>query len=686
MDINGLRQLVYESLQSEKYIVVFDDVWHRTDWDAIHLAFPRNEYGSRVVITTRNNELTKAASNTENGGFIYHLKPLAEEEARQLFCKKAFGGSSSCPPHLTEVCKNLLTACEGLPLAIVVIGSALATKSRRTEEWDLFYRSLGEVSKSNNSLNVMMKLLSLSYYDLPNYLRVCLLYLSIFPEDAMIEKMTLIRLWIAEGFVQEKLSMSMEEVAEGHLYELLDRSLLQVAEIYHDGRVKAVRIHDIVRKMIILQAKEQNITTIISSKGVRGSTNKARRIAIHGSFDEGSTQLESICKSLHSLVFFESTGLISKQALDILLHDGRRLIKVLDLRGVPLEEIPNELFSLVHLKYLSLRNTGIKSIPKSIEKLLNLETLNLKGTLVTKLPREIVKLQKLRHILVYSYREAVSGLVLFNRISSFSAPYKISELKSLQKICFIEADEMGNVKIVKEIGELTKLRRLGIMKLRTKDGKEFCSSLEKLAQLRSLSIVSFEEEEVIDLQYSLSSNLIFLRTLELWGRMEQLPRWISSLQGLTYVSLRWSRVRDDPLQYLQDLPNLVKIYLECVYEGEELCFKAGGFPALKWLTLWSLPELRLVKVEEGSMPLLEELKFGDCIAMVEVPSGIQHLEHLQYLRFYDMPTLFVKALENMDKESKDYKWILQLPRLVVSDMVNQRWNNRFLHKATGKFI
>ncbi|PIN23810.1 hypothetical protein CDL12_03469 [Handroanthus impetiginosus] len=98
------------------------------------------------------------------------------------------------------------------------------------------------------------------------------------------------------------------------------------------------------------------------------------------------------------------------------------------------------------------------------------------------------------------------------------------------------------------MGKLTQLWRLGITNLRREDGKELCSSLAKLTNLRSLNISSFEHGELIDLNYPLSpSTLPFLRTLELHGRLEKIPQWVGSLNTLTILCLRWSKLREVPL-------------------------------------------------------------------------------------------------------------------------------------------
>ncbi|KAI4357372.1 hypothetical protein L6164_001324 [Bauhinia variegata] len=48
-----LKETLKELLQNRRYLIVLDDVWKREDWDQLKLAMPRNNCGSRIIITTR---------------------------------------------------------------------------------------------------------------------------------------------------------------------------------------------------------------------------------------------------------------------------------------------------------------------------------------------------------------------------------------------------------------------------------------------------------------------------------------------------------------------------------------------------------------------------------------------------------------------------------------------------------
>ncbi|KAL7218014.1 hypothetical protein ACSBR2_011279 [Camellia fascicularis] len=146
---------------------------------------------SRVVLTTRNAELASFSSKEYHGN-VYNLQPLPSKESWTLFCRKTFM-ENSCPSHLEGLSKAILNRCEGLPLAIVAISGLLSTKDKSSvDEWDKIYRSLGAKLQGNDKLLSMNKILSLSYIDLPYYLKFCFLYLSVFPEDCFIDHWRLI--------------------------------------------------------------------------------------------------------------------------------------------------------------------------------------------------------------------------------------------------------------------------------------------------------------------------------------------------------------------------------------------------------------------------------------------------------------------------------------------------------------
>ncbi|GFZ16606.1 hypothetical protein Acr_25g0010150 [Actinidia rufa] len=330
-------------------------------------------------------------------------------------------------------------------------------------------------------------------------------------------------------------------------------------------------------------------------------------------------------------------GFLHKVAL---LGDGLRMLTLLDLEGTQLEAFPNEVVKLCHLRHLSLRRTKLRTIPKSIGNLQNLETLNLKQTQVTELPDEILKLQRLRHLLLYRcYRR-------FDYRRGFKAPMGIGSLSSLQKLCSIEVNHDNNNGIVlREVGKLTQLRRVQILKLMREDCKVLCSSLEKLKNLRSLRVSAVQEDEIIDLD-SLSSPPQRLRMLWIIGHLQRLPRWIPSAFNLAYV-------------------------------GEELCFKAGAFQNLETLSLATLEELIWVRVEASSMPRLKTLSLVKCKLMEEIPSGIEHLTNLEKLDLLGMSDNLISRL-NRDLQGGDYWKVSHIPHVSIGIWKDDDWERSFL--------
>ncbi|PSR91603.1 Disease resistance protein [Actinidia chinensis var. chinensis] len=668
MDTNSLKGIINAFLQQKRYVLVLDDVWNIHAWKSFRYAFPNGYCGSRVILTTRKVDLASFSSG-ECHGHVYNLMPLASEDSWTLFCRKTFQGNSS-PPYLEGLSRDILRRCEGLPLAIVAISGLLTTKEKNVEEWERISRSLGAELEENEKLTSMSRILSLSFFDLPWNLKLCFLYLSIFPEDYSIDHWRLIRLWVAEGFVEAKDGMTVEEVAQSYLNGLINRSLIQVARKRNERRITAYRIHDLWREIIVSKSKEQNIVTLASERGIVWPK-KVRCLSVHQYLD--SEQESSCFTHLRSLIVFSSIDSFSILSKVALLGDGLRLLTSLDLEGTQLETFPNEIVKLCHLKHLSLRGTKLKTIPKSIGNLQNLETLDLKQTHVTELPDEILKLRRLRHLLLYRYHFSENA---FRYGTGFKAPMGIGSLSSLQKLCSVEANHDNGI-VLRELRKLTQLRRVHILKLRRTDGKVLCSSLEKLKNLRSLCVSAIQEDEIIDLD-SLSSPPQRLRTLYLVGHLQRLPRWIPSAFNLVRVCLRHSKIRDaDLLRSLQDLPNLASLDIFHAYVGKELCFKAGAFQNLEILWLGELNELIWVRVEASSMHRLKNLFLAKCKLMEELPSGIEHLTNLKSLHLFNMPDSLISRLSR-DLQGGDYWKVSHIPCVITGGWKDDRWQEYFL--------
>jgi len=106
------------------------------------------------------------------------------------------------------------------------------------------------------------------------------------------------------------------------------------------------------------------------------------------------------------------------------------------------------------------------------------------------------------------------------------------------------------------------------------------------------------------------------------------------------------------LSCVQVLPNLVTLSLTHAYDGEHLHFEEGGFRKLKKLILRELKKLKMIEIDRVSLPSLEQLEIGPCPQMNELPSGIQHLESLKILDFYEMQREFVLRMQ--PDTGKDY--------------------------------
>ncbi|KAA8535506.1 hypothetical protein F0562_030509 [Nyssa sinensis] len=634
-EVDLIKQL-QRHLQGKRYVIVLDDLWVKDVWKSIAYAFPKDNH-SRVIVTTRRGDI--AFSCRDNSIDVYKLQPLPVEAAQQLFHRKAFPETGICPSSLEWRSQNILKRCEGLPLAIIEIGQLLSNTESRESEWKKLHDSLGSELKRDGRLSNIMRVLCMSYDDLPYHLKYCFLYLSIFPEDYPIKRARLIRLWIAEGFIIEATGKEVEDVGEEYLNELIERSLIQISEFGFDGKPRSCRVHHLMHQIILSKSGEDNFCSVVT-QSERNFDENRRRLSIQ---DGGAGLSRSSCFT-KARTFFAPCWSITD------FPSSLKLLRVLHLEGASFQTFPMEILNLMLLKYLCLSNTNINSIPKSLGNLPLLETLDLKQTGVTMVPKAILKLENLRHLLVYRYD--IPNYTPFDCVKGFevSATFRtpdLQKLQKLQKLAFIKADR--HPKMIHGLGNLTQLRKLGIIDLPKEVGANLCHSIEKLQNLRSLNITSLGNEEFLDLM-AIRNPPPLLRRLYLKGRLDRFPTWTSKLHDLERIRLKWSRLAAEynynPIQHLQDLPNLLELQLLDAYLGNQLEFSTGKFQKLKILELEQLEELKMVIMEEGTLPHLQKLIIRKCKNLEVVPVGIDNLTRLEELHLYDMPEHFVAQIRN----------------------------------------
>ncbi|CDP12941.1 unnamed protein product [Coffea canephora] len=253
------------------------------------------------------------------------------------------------------------------------------------------------------------------------------------------------------------------------------------------------------------------------------------------------------------------------------------------------------------LKVLELGGQEIGETPNEIFNLLHLTYLSLYGTKLDRVPRAIGKLQHLEYLNLGD--TGVREL-----------PVEILKLQKLRHLIVFQPvdpsdDDYGvhGFKGPSKLGGLLALQRLNTIDVSS--GSVIVKEIGKLTQLR-------EAEE-------------------------------------------------DPLESLQHLFNLDEICFCGSYQGERLCFKAGGFLKLKQLSLRRMEGLRWMTVEEGACPNLQKLVLDQLPSLEDLPSGIQHLSHLQELHLYEMSSRLIEKVENQKEDSEDYRRMAHIPEIVI---------------------
>uniref|UniRef100_A0ACD5UHP7 Uncharacterized protein n=1 Tax=Avena sativa TaxID=4498 RepID=A0ACD5UHP7_AVESA len=391
------------------------------------------------------------------------LEPLTQQEAWSLLCNTTFreDAKRECP---------------------ISSGNLLALKSRTEFSWKNVHDNLEWNESSDPGIEQVSSILNLSIDDLPYHLKRCFLHCSKYPEDFSFKRKILIRLWIAEDYVEEKGQGTMEETADDYLTQLVQRSLFQVTLKNEFGRAKWLCIHDLIRDLILQRSTKEGLIVFSKCPPASESGKKIRHLTLD--------RYESDHLPVPKMTLIRSFNAFMAD-MDSSLLSGFRLLTVLNLWFVQIDKLPSSLTNLLNLRYLGIRSTLIEELPHELGKLHQLQTLDAKWTMVQRLPPSITKLKSLRHLILFR-RQSVD-LRYPGPGRAIVLPQGLQNLTCLQTLKYIEADE----KMVKSLGSLKQLKSLELFGM---DESILVHLRSSISNLLRLGIVSRDANVILDLE------------------------------------------------------------------------------------------------------------------------------------------------------------------------------------------
>ncbi|WVZ67626.1 hypothetical protein U9M48_016678 [Paspalum notatum var. saurae] len=607
VNFDGLQTLLGSAVEGRRFLLILDDVWDDKEmsmwenverWRKLLAPLQKGKQESRIIVTTR----MKMVADMLGVRSPMMLGGLGTEENWLLLKKCALGSEKSREfLNLQEIGKKIVLNLKGSPLAARVIGGMLCN-TRRPREWN-------NILETDVHGDIVSTLLS-SYYHLPEHLQYCFAYCSIFPKNWKFERKKLVRMWIAQGFVQME-NENMEDLGIEYFKQLLARSFFHTLR---QGNRTHYVMHDLIHDLA--QMVSRCDCARVEGDMYKNIPSTVRHVSVSSN---SLPQLKKHCdmRRLRTLVVYNDSSMTSSTIPDGFLAELKN-VRTLDLTGCLISELPEAIGYLIHLRYIALPGT-IKLLPESVSTLLHLQTLDIpKKCQLDRFPEGMHQLVNLRHLgldLKYiSMIRGIGSLVKLQGSIEFHVKEEdrqtLVELKDMRDLHgLLHIKNLENVQFKEEAcnAQLFNKRYLKILKLEWNTASAFGPIMDA---------------EVLE-SLQPNTNLEELHIKRYKG--ESSPSWLevkvlSQLKSLYLTNCRKWKL----LPPLGQLPFLRVLHLKemCSVTEIGLKFYGGGtFPSLKDLEFDDMPNLISWTGENGGLffPRLQKLKILNCPKLIEMP-------------------------------------------------------------------
>ncbi|KAF7082593.1 hypothetical protein CFC21_086455 [Triticum aestivum] len=689
-----LQPILATTLKGKKLFLVLDDVWNHRAWDDVLKTSLANVVarGSRVLVTTRDETVARRMKAV----LPYHHVDKLEEEDGWLLLKKQILSSEIDDRDidmLKDIGVQIVAKCDGLPLAVKVMGGVLCQKDRKHREWEMVLNdSIWSISGLPEELNHAVYL---SYEDLPSCAKQCFLHYSLLPKTTVFRCNEITGMWLSEGFLHGT-SDDLEELGSKYYKELILRNLIEPNTNYVDQVV--CNMHDVVRSFAQFVARDEALAAHSGETSIVGklSAHDFLRLSLESKALESDRLNWSSLQAQKALRVLMSVGYIDIKPGDSLVHFP--CLRTLHIDSANVVALLESLHELKHLRYLSLKNTNISSLPDSIGKMKFLQYISLQECKqFVKLPHSFVKLGPLRYLnfiatSIEGIPRGFHALTNLRVLVGFPAHVdgdwcSLEELGSLSQLNHLELDRLDNITASSSAAKAKLADKVHLTILYLNCG----SILGDDGLIKEEDGVSDKEQQQIEKVFDELCPPPRLEDLEIKGYFGRwLPRWMMSSSVMPLKSLRIMFITD--LACCTQLPDgLCQLpYLEFIQINRAPAIKRVGtefiqsynhhsprpfqmvaaFPKLHELYFIGMVEWEEWEWEEQmqAFPVLQKLMLQRCKLKCLPPVLASQARALNKLSIYRVHSLI--SLENFPSlvdleldENLDLEMITNLPRL-----------------------
>ncbi|XP_015938814.1 disease resistance protein RPV1 [Arachis duranensis] len=497
----GKSTFVEDRLSKQRNFIVLDDVSSLEQLNYLVRKLQCCGAGSKIIITARDKNVLVPTVET-----IYEMKILDSHESFKLFSLNAF--NEDCPQiGYEELSWKAVGCCKGIPLALIVLGSFLHSKSKT--DW---HSALQKLEKTPDP--EIQNILRLSYDGLDDEAKQIFLDIACFFKGELVEYV--VNLLDSCGFY-----------AAIGMRSLLDRALIAISH-------NCVRMHDLIQELgwdIVCQQSSGNAENrshlwdsndIWDVLGNNKGTDSIESIVLDMSQIEDLQLNADTFKKMPKLRFLklyipsENDGRLNKLHLPVGLKPFPSKLRYLEWDAYPLPSLPSN-FCPEKLVTLRIRNSKLKRLWDGVQNLVNLEEVDLTDS------RKLVELPD------------------FSKADNLKSVH-LSGCRSLRHVH----------PSLLSLGKLELLDLLNCAKLEMLETKMHSKSLKHLSIKSRTSLIP-----------PYVSHLSSLRKLLLDGSpVETLPVSIKHLTGLKTLSLKGCKM----LQHLPELPSSIRhlTALDCI--------------------------------------------------------------------------------------------------------------------------